>query len=52
MTTAATIWMVAAIGMAVGVQAYLLAVFASVITFLILRLLQPFSKRIAKLEDD
>ena len=52
MTTAATIWMVAAIGMAVGVQAYVLAVFSSVITFLILRLLQPVSKRIAKLEDD
>jgi putative Mg2+ transporter-C (MgtC) family protein len=50
MTTAATIWMVAAIGMAVGVQAYALAVFASVTTLLILRFLQPVSKTIAHKE--
>jgi putative Mg2+ transporter-C (MgtC) family protein len=48
MTTAATIWMVAAIGMAVGVQAYVLAIFSSLLTLLILRLLQPISKSIAK----
>jgi putative Mg2+ transporter-C (MgtC) family protein len=48
MTTAATIWMVAAIGMAVGVQAYVLAIFASLVTFLILRFLQPVSKTLAK----
>lgn len=44
MTTAATIWMVAAIGMAVGVQAIWLAVFSSILTFIILRLLRPISK--------
>ncbi|MDX1415046.1 MAG: MgtC/SapB family protein [Candidatus Promineifilaceae bacterium] len=50
MTTAATIWMVAAIGMAVGVQAYVLAIFASLFTFFILRYLQPVSKTLAKKE--
>ncbi|MFN2105599.1 MAG: MgtC/SapB family protein [Candidatus Promineifilaceae bacterium] len=50
MTTAATVWMVAAIGMAVGVQAYGLAVFASVATFVTLRFLQPVSKTIAKID--
>ena len=52
MTTAATIWMVAAIGMAVGVQAWGLAIFSSVITVLILRFLQPISKTIAKIDSD
>lgn len=52
MTTAATIWMVAAIGMAVGVEAYGLALFASVITFVILRFLHPVSKTIAKIDSD
>jgi putative Mg2+ transporter-C (MgtC) family protein len=47
MTTAATIWMVAAIGVAVGVEAYGLSVFASVITVSILRFLRPVSKTIA-----
>ncbi len=52
MTTAATIWMVAAIGMAVGVQAYALAFFASVITLVTLRFLHPISKKVAKLDSD
>ncbi len=52
MTTAATIWMVAAIGMAVGVQAWGLAIFSSVITLVILRFLQPISKTIAKIDSD
>ena len=52
MTTAATIWMVAAIGMAVGVQAWGLAVFSSVITLVILRFLQPISKTIAKFDSE
>jgi putative Mg2+ transporter-C (MgtC) family protein len=52
MTTAATIWMVAAIGMAVGVEAYGLAVFASVITFVILRFLHPISKTIAHIDSE
>ena len=52
MTTAATIWMVAAIGMTVGVQAWGLAIFSSVITFVILRFLHPISKTIAKIDSD
>lgn len=52
MTTAATIWMVAAIGMTVGVQAWGLAIFSSVITVLLLRFLQPISKTIAKIDSN
>lgn len=52
LTTAATIWMGAAIGMAVGVQAYVLAIFASVMTLVVLRFLQPVSKRIAQMDSD
>jgi putative Mg2+ transporter-C (MgtC) family protein len=52
MTTAATIWIVAAIGMAVGVQAYGLALFASAITLVILRFLHPISKTIASKDSD
>ena len=48
MTTAATIWIVAAIGMAVGVSAYGLAIFASILTLVILRFLHPLSKSIAR----
>ncbi|MDT8304790.1 MAG: MgtC/SapB family protein [Anaerolineae bacterium] len=44
MTTAATIWLVAAIGMAVGVGAYFLAVFTTVLTAIVLQLLRPVSK--------
>jgi putative Mg2+ transporter-C (MgtC) family protein len=51
MTTAATIWMVAAIGVTVGVGAYALAVFSAVITVVILRFLRPVSKTIAHLDD-
>jgi uncharacterized membrane protein YhiD involved in acid resistance len=47
MTSAATIWLVAAIGMTVGVEAYALAVFSSIITFIILRFLRPVSKTVA-----
>lgn len=46
MTTAATIWLVAAIGMTVGVGAYALAIFTSVLTFVVLRLLRPVSKTV------
>ena len=52
LTTAATIWMVAAIGMAVGIQAYALAIFTSVILLAILRFLQPISKKIAHIDSD
>jgi putative Mg2+ transporter-C (MgtC) family protein len=48
MTTAATIWMVAAIGMTVGVGEYALAIFSSAITFLALRFLRPVSKFVAR----
>ena len=51
MTTAATIWLVAAIGMTVGVEAYVLAVFSSIITFIILRFLRPVSKTVAHLKE-
>jgi putative Mg2+ transporter-C (MgtC) family protein len=44
MTTAATIWLVAAIGMAVGVKAYFLAVFTTLLTAAVLQLLLPVSK--------
>ncbi len=52
MTTAATIWMVAAIGMAVGVEAYALAIFSGVITLVILRFLHPISKTIARIDSN
>ena len=51
MTSAATIWLVASIGMTVGVEAYALAVFSSVLTFIILRYLRPVSKTVAHLKD-
>jgi putative Mg2+ transporter-C (MgtC) family protein len=51
-TTAATVWLVAAIGMTVGVEAYALAVFSSIITFIILRFLRPVSKTVSHLGDE
>ena len=44
MTTAATIWLVAAIGMAVGLGAYFLAIFTTLLTAAVLQLLLPVSK--------
>jgi putative Mg2+ transporter-C (MgtC) family protein len=52
MTTAATIWLVAAIGMTVGVGAYGLAIFTSLLTFVILRLLRPISKTVGHWQQD
>ena len=52
MTTAATIWLVAAIGMTVGVGAYGLAIFTSFLTFIILRLLRPISKTVGHWKQD
>ncbi|MGD2079049.1 MAG: MgtC/SapB family protein [Chloroflexota bacterium] len=52
MTTAATVWLVAAIGMTVGVKAYALAVFSSVLTFIILQFLRPVSKTVSHLGDE
>jgi putative Mg2+ transporter-C (MgtC) family protein len=48
MTTAATIWMVAAIGMTVGTGEYALAIFSSIVTLLVLRFLHPVSKFVAR----
>lgn len=50
MTTAATIWLVAAVGMTVGVQAYGLAIFTSILIFIVLRFLRPVSKVIGEWE--
>ena len=47
LTTAATIWVVAALGMAVGVGAYALAVFSTALVFITLRILQPISQRLS-----
>lgn len=44
MTTAATIWLVAAIGMTVGAGAYFLAIFTTLLTAAVLQLLLPVSK--------
>lgn len=46
MTTAATIWLVAAIGMAVGTGEYFLAVFTTLLTAAVLQLLRPVSKMV------
>jgi putative Mg2+ transporter-C (MgtC) family protein len=46
MTTAATIWLVAAIGMAVGTSAYFLAIFTTILTTVLLILLAPISSRL------
>lgn len=46
MTTAATIWLVAAIGMAVGTGAYFLAIFTTLLTAAVLQLLRPVSKMV------
>ena len=48
MTTAATIWLVAAIGMAVGTGAYFLAVFTTLLTTIVLQLLRPVSKLVGE----
>lgn len=52
LTTAATIWLVAAIGMTVGVGEYGLAIFTSILTFVVLRLLRPVSKSIGHWDKD
>lgn len=43
MTTAATIWLVAAIGMAVGTQTYFLAIFTTLLSTVVLVVLHPLS---------
>ena len=52
LTTAATIWIVAAIGMTVGVKAYPLAIFSTVFTWVVLHLLLPVSKSIGRKKKD
>lgn len=59
LTTAANIWIVAAVGMSVGVGAYDLAVGVTVITVIFLSVLRPFSRKLdeigyerAKLRND
>lgn len=46
LTTAATIWLVAAIGMAVGAGAYFVAAFTTILSTVLLILLAPISERL------
>jgi putative Mg2+ transporter-C (MgtC) family protein len=46
LTTAATIWLVAAIGMAVGAGVYFLAIFTTILSTTVLVLLAPISERL------
>ena len=46
LTTAATVWLVAAIGMAVGVKAYFLATVATLLATFVLNMLRPISKEL------
>ena len=46
LTTAATIWLVAAVGMAVGAGAFFLAVFTVLISMFVLVVLAPVSRRL------
>jgi putative Mg2+ transporter-C (MgtC) family protein len=46
LTTAASIWLVAAIGMAVGTGTYFLAAFATILSMISLMLLAPVSHRL------
>lgn len=48
LTTAATIWLVAAIGMAAGVGSYFLAFITTVVTLIVLTALRPVSERLAR----
>jgi putative Mg2+ transporter-C (MgtC) family protein len=48
LTTAAAIWLVAAIGMAVGAGAYFLAVFTTLLSTVLLVLLAPISDRLVQ----
>jgi putative Mg2+ transporter-C (MgtC) family protein len=46
LTTAAAIWLVAAIGMAVGAGVYFLAIFTTLLSTILLVLLAPISERL------
>lgn len=52
LTTAAGLWAVAAVGMAVGVQMYSVAVFTAVLILVILWALRKVEKRIRKHDED
>jgi putative Mg2+ transporter-C (MgtC) family protein len=47
LTTAATIWMVAAVGMAVATDLYLIGIITTIMTTVVLALLAPLSKKLA-----
>lgn len=46
LTTAATIWLVAAVGMAVGAGAYFSAIFTTLVALLVLVVLAPISRKL------
>lgn len=46
LTTAAAVWVSAAIGMAVGLKFYSLAVFSTALTYLVLRLVRAFESKL------
>ncbi len=48
LTTAATIWMVAAVGMAAGAGLYFIAVFTTLLTVVVLVVLKPVSDRLPR----
>lgn len=48
LTTAATVWMVAAVGMAVATDLYLIGIITTVMTTVVLALLAPLSKKLAE----
>ncbi|PKL42968.1 MAG: hypothetical protein CVV39_08765 [Planctomycetes bacterium HGW-Planctomycetes-1] len=48
LTTAAVIWVAASIGMACGIKMYSLAIAATILALIVLRLLPPFEKKISK----
>jgi putative Mg2+ transporter-C (MgtC) family protein len=48
LTTAATIWLVAAIGMAVGAGVYFVAIFTTILSAVLLILLAPISERLER----
>ena len=48
LTTAATIWLVAAIGMAAGAGLYFIAIFTTILTGTVLVLLKPLSDRVSR----
>ncbi len=52
LTTAATIWMVAAVGMACGTELYSLGIVTTVMTTLVLVLLSPLSSRLAEIAEE